>query len=138
MQLPRGRLSMHTLRDTIIPRVLPAKKGSNSTASRGSRKKKHKQTAPWLPSSPSERRVLQRRRQPTATQPIYIYIYYKPGSGRQGAGSMQKARSRGHPVLVEIYAVHALYCAHTGSGSYWSKRNFPDTEYGGHPVAPGM
>ena len=58
-------------------KVPPAQKSSNLTASRGNRQKKqNKKTVPWLSSSRSERRVLQRRCQPTPTQPIYIIPIY--------------------------------------------------------------
>ena len=42
-------------------------------------KMKTQKTGPWLSSSRNERRVLQRRRQPTPTQPMNIYIHI-PGT----------------------------------------------------------
>ena len=56
---------------------------SNSTASRGDRQEEtYKKNDTWLSSSRSEMRVLQRRRQPTPTQPAYTYYVYHVGGGR--------------------------------------------------------
>ena len=55
-------------------KVLPARLCFSLTASRGDRRKK--KNVPWLPSLRSERSVVQRRRQPTPTQLIFLYARY--------------------------------------------------------------
>ena len=87
MKLPRGCLTLYTLRDVSIPLV--RSKGSSPRTNNMTRlpaetdRQKTKNTnkmVPWLSSSSSERYVFQCRCQPTPTQPVY-YIGGKYARG---------------------------------------------------------